>query len=160
MGRALPKWRDPIIALHRLRITNGPAEAMNNLAKRVKRVGLGFRSFHNYRVRTLINPESPTGHCFRRWARWAEPTTGISSSHLSVGQFGFAHRHRRTCHSKITVRPKACWSPISRKGRPVGFAVVAQFEQVTSSSSVSITAQKDKCWLSTPSRVSMISVGS
>ena len=59
MGRTLAKWRDPIIAWHKLRISNGPTEAMNNLAKRVKRVGFGFRSFRNYRIRTLLYAGKP-----------------------------------------------------------------------------------------------------
>ncbi len=38
---------------------NGPTEAMNNLAKRIKRVGFGFRSFANYRIRTLLYAGKP-----------------------------------------------------------------------------------------------------
>jgi transposase len=59
MGRTLTKWRDPIIAWHDLAISNGPTEAMNNLAKRIKRVGFGFRSFRNYRIRTLLYAGRP-----------------------------------------------------------------------------------------------------
>lgn len=59
MGRTLTKWRGPIIAWHELRISNGPTEAMNNMAKRIKRVGFGFRSFHNYRIRTLLYAGTP-----------------------------------------------------------------------------------------------------
>lgn len=32
---------------------------MNNLAKRIKRVGFGFRSFANYRIRTLLYAGKP-----------------------------------------------------------------------------------------------------
>lgn len=59
MGRTLPRRRGPIIAWHDLRISNGPTEAMNNLAKRIKRVGFGFRSFTNYRIRTLAYAGKP-----------------------------------------------------------------------------------------------------
>ena len=59
MGRTLARWREPIIAWHDLRISNGPTEAMNNLAKRIKRVGFGFRSFTNYRIRTLLYAGKP-----------------------------------------------------------------------------------------------------
>ncbi len=38
LSRTLKRWRNEIIAWHKLHITNGPTEAMNNLAKRVKRV--------------------------------------------------------------------------------------------------------------------------
>ncbi len=36
-----------------------PAEAINNLVKRVKRVAFGFRSFRNYRVRSLLYAGRP-----------------------------------------------------------------------------------------------------
>ncbi len=59
LGRTLKKWRDQIIAWHKLHITNGPTESMNNLAKRVKRVAFGFRSFRNYRIRALLYAGKP-----------------------------------------------------------------------------------------------------
>ena len=59
LGRTLKRWRNEIIAWHRLHITNGPTESMNNLAKRVKRVAFGFRSFRNYRVRALLYAGKP-----------------------------------------------------------------------------------------------------
>jgi transposase len=59
LGRTLKKWRKEIIAWHKLHITNGPTESMNNLAKRVKRVAFGFRSFRNYRVRALLYAGKP-----------------------------------------------------------------------------------------------------
>ncbi|MCP3882889.1 MAG: ISL3 family transposase, partial [Sulfitobacter sp.] len=45
LGRTLTRWHDQIVAWHRARATNGPAGAINNLVKRVKRVAFGFRSF-------------------------------------------------------------------------------------------------------------------
>ena len=60
LGRTLKRWRNEIIAWHRLHITNGPTESMNNLAKRVKRVAFGFRSFRNYRIRALLYAGRPT----------------------------------------------------------------------------------------------------
>ena len=59
LSRTLKRWRNEIIAWHKLHITNGPTEAMNNLAKRVKRVAFGFRSFRNYRVRALLYAGKP-----------------------------------------------------------------------------------------------------
>jgi transposase len=58
LGRTLKRWRDQIIAWHKLHITNGPTESMNNLAKRVKRVAFGFRSFKNYRIRALLRRQA------------------------------------------------------------------------------------------------------
>ena len=40
LSRTLKRWRNEIIAWHKLHITNGPTESMNNLAKRVKRVSV------------------------------------------------------------------------------------------------------------------------
>jgi transposase len=59
LGRTLKNWRDEIIAWHATHVSNGPTEALNNLAKRVKRVAFGFRSFRNYRVRTLLYAGRP-----------------------------------------------------------------------------------------------------
>ena len=38
---------------------NGPTEAVNNLIKRIKRVGFGFRSFTHYRIRVLLYAGRP-----------------------------------------------------------------------------------------------------
>ena len=59
LSRTLKRWRNEIIAWHQLHITNGPTEAMNNLAKRVKRVAFGFRSLRNYPIRTLLYAGKP-----------------------------------------------------------------------------------------------------
>jgi transposase len=43
-------------------VVNGPTEAPNNLTKRIKRIGFGFRSFAQYRIRVLLyTPADPTG---------------------------------------------------------------------------------------------------
>ena len=59
LGRTLVRWRDHIVAWHRARATNGPAEAINNLVKRVKRVAFGFRRFAHYRIRALLYAGRP-----------------------------------------------------------------------------------------------------
>jgi len=59
LGRTLTRWHDQIVAWHHSRATNGPAEAINNLVKRVKRVAFGFRSFRNYRIRSLLYAGRP-----------------------------------------------------------------------------------------------------
>ena len=40
-------------------MSNGPTEAVNNLIKRIKRVGFGLRRFRNYRVRVLLYAGAP-----------------------------------------------------------------------------------------------------
>ena len=65
LSRTLKKWKEHIVAWHRSKsTTNGPAEALDNLVKRVKRAAFGFWSFRNYRVRSLLyagKPLGPTG---------------------------------------------------------------------------------------------------
>jgi len=59
LGRAIEKWFDKICNYHLAKMTNGPTESINNLIKRVKRVGFGFRNFENYRVRALLYAGKP-----------------------------------------------------------------------------------------------------
>jgi transposase len=59
LGRTLLRWRDQIVAWHPARVSNGPTEAMNNLIKRIKRVGFGFRRFAHYRIRVLLYAGRP-----------------------------------------------------------------------------------------------------
>jgi len=40
-------------------VSNGPTEAVNNLIKRIKRIGFGFRNFTNYRIRALLYAGKP-----------------------------------------------------------------------------------------------------
>jgi len=54
-------WEVEILAFHATGgCSNGPTEAVNLLIKKVKRVGHGFRSFANYRLRLLL-------HCGVTW---------------------------------------------------------------------------------------------
>ncbi len=59
LGRTLHKWLDKIVNFHIARISNGPSEAFNNLIKRIKRIGFGFRNFRNYRIRALLYAGKP-----------------------------------------------------------------------------------------------------
>jgi transposase len=59
LGRTLLRWKHQIAAWHEAHVTNGPTEAANNLIKRVKRVAFGFRSFRNYRLRSLLYAGKP-----------------------------------------------------------------------------------------------------
>jgi len=40
-------------------VSNGSTEAVNNLIKRIKRIGFGFRRFRNYRIRALLHAGRP-----------------------------------------------------------------------------------------------------
>ena len=59
LGRTLHTWFDKICNYHLARISNGPTEALNNLIKRIKRIGFGFRNFNNYRIRALLYAGKP-----------------------------------------------------------------------------------------------------
>ena len=48
-----------ICNFHIARVSNGPTEAINNLIKRIKRVGIGFRNFQNYWIRALLCAGKP-----------------------------------------------------------------------------------------------------
>lgn len=59
LGRTLRRWTGHITAWHRAHVTNGPTEAANDLIKRIKRVGFGFRRFAHYRTRVLLYAGRP-----------------------------------------------------------------------------------------------------
>lgn len=59
LGRTVVRWRDQIVAWHQALVSNGPTEAVNNLIKRIKRVGFGFRRFAHYRIRVLLYAGRP-----------------------------------------------------------------------------------------------------
>jgi transposase len=59
LGRTMARWLDQIVAWHESKITNGPTEGANNLIKRIKRIGFGFRKFEHYRVRVLLYAGRP-----------------------------------------------------------------------------------------------------
>jgi transposase len=59
LGRTIRDWFDKICNYHLARVSNGPTEALNNLVKRIKRIGFGFRNFENYRIRALLYAGRP-----------------------------------------------------------------------------------------------------
>jgi transposase len=59
LGRTIVRWRDHIVAWHQALVSNGPTEAVNNLIKRIKRIGFGFRRIAHYRIRVLLYAGKP-----------------------------------------------------------------------------------------------------
>jgi transposase len=59
LGQTLRKWFDKLCNYHLAKVSNGPTEALNNLIKRIKRIGFGFRNFENYRIRALLYAGKP-----------------------------------------------------------------------------------------------------
>jgi transposase len=65
LGRTIRGWFDKICNYHLARVSNGPTEALNNLVKRIKRIGFGFRNFQNYRIRALLYAGRPNWRVLR-----------------------------------------------------------------------------------------------
>lgn len=59
LAQTLRKWFNKICNFHIARVSNGPTEALNNLIKRIKRIGFGFTNFRNYRIRALLYAGKP-----------------------------------------------------------------------------------------------------
>jgi transposase len=59
LGRTIARWRAQIVAWQEAFVSNGPTEAINNLIKRIKRIGFGFRKFVHYRIRVLLYTGKP-----------------------------------------------------------------------------------------------------
>jgi transposase len=53
LRRTLTKWREEILAYFKTGLTNARTEGFNNRAKVVKRMGYGYKSFRNYRLKVL-----------------------------------------------------------------------------------------------------------
>jgi transposase len=59
LGRTIARWTAQIVAWNRSHVTNGPTEAVNNLAKRIKRVAFGLLNSRHHRVRCLLYADKP-----------------------------------------------------------------------------------------------------
>jgi transposase len=59
LGRTIKRWFDKICNYHIAKVSNGATEGMNNLIKRIKRIGFGFRNFESYRIRALLYAGRP-----------------------------------------------------------------------------------------------------
>lgn len=60
-GRAITHWADQICEWHLSHVSNGPTEAVNNLAKRVKRIAFEIVNFRHATSAACSMPTSPTG---------------------------------------------------------------------------------------------------
>jgi transposase len=54
LATTISAWEDEVLAYHTTGRSNGPTEAVNLLIEKVRRIGHGFRNFHNYRLRLLL----------------------------------------------------------------------------------------------------------
>jgi hypothetical protein len=61
--RTIASWEDEVLAYYRSDgLSTARCEAVNALAKKVKRVGHGFRNLANYRLRLLLHCGGVTWH--------------------------------------------------------------------------------------------------
>ena len=67
LARMLDRWLTQVTNWHCRRVSNGPTEGANKVIKLAKRIGSGFRSFRNDRVRALLYAGRPY------WGLCAEP---------------------------------------------------------------------------------------
>jgi transposase len=58
-GAGTPRQDHLLCNFHQARVSNGPTESLNNLIKRIKRIGFVFRNFENYRIRALLYAGKP-----------------------------------------------------------------------------------------------------
>jgi transposase len=54
LAHTISAWQTEVLAYHTTGLSNGPTEAVNLLIEKVRRIGHGFRNFHNYRLRLLL----------------------------------------------------------------------------------------------------------
>ena len=55
----LKAWFAKICNFHIARVSNGPTGALNDLIKRIKRIGYGFTNFVKQRIRALLYAGKP-----------------------------------------------------------------------------------------------------
>ena len=55
LAKTVSNWETEILNYHVTGISNGPTEAQNLIAEKLRRVGHGMRNFENYRLRLLLH---------------------------------------------------------------------------------------------------------
>ncbi len=55
LAKTVSAWEDEILNYHVTGISNGPTEAQNLIAEKVRRIAHGMRNFENYRLRLLLH---------------------------------------------------------------------------------------------------------
>ena len=55
LATTISRWEQEVLSFHTTRISTGPVEAQNLVTEKIRRIGHGFRSFDNYRLRLLLH---------------------------------------------------------------------------------------------------------
>jgi transposase len=55
LAKTVSTWEEEILNYHVTGISNGPTEAQNLIAEKLRRIGHGMRNFENYRLRLLLH---------------------------------------------------------------------------------------------------------
>jgi transposase len=63
--RTIKNWFDKIANYHLAKVSNGFTEAINNLVKRIKRIGFGFRNCGNNRICDPLYAGKPNSRMLR-----------------------------------------------------------------------------------------------
>ena len=106
LGRTLLRWKTQIVNWHRAHVTNAPTEAINNLIKRIKRVGFGFRKFAYYRVRALLYAGKPN------WNRLLTITPRWGGMRIAGMSYAAG--------AMVTLKPSSSIWRLSRRARRSG----------------------------------------
>ncbi|MGO8874047.1 MAG: transposase [Acidimicrobiales bacterium] len=56
LAKTVSWWEIEILDYRATRISSGPTEAQNRIAKKLRRIEHGMRNFENYRLRLLLRP--------------------------------------------------------------------------------------------------------
>lgn len=72
LAKTIASWETQFLNYHVTGISNGPTEAQNLIAEKLRRIGHGLRNFENYRLRLLL-------HSGVQWN--AQPTARIRGHH-------------------------------------------------------------------------------
>ena len=55
LAKTIASWETEFLNYHVTGISNGPTEAQNLIAEKLRRIGHGMRNFENYRLRLLLH---------------------------------------------------------------------------------------------------------
>ncbi len=74
LEKTIGKWFDKICNYHLAKVSNGPTEALNNLVKRIKRIGFASETSRTTEYERCSMPASRTGDCSgRSWSDELHP---------------------------------------------------------------------------------------
>ncbi len=104
LAKTVSAWEDEILNYHVTGISNGPTEAQNLIAEKVRRIAHGMRNFENYRLRLLLHSG----------VKWNTPSTA---------RIRGRHPRLDACRARLAARGLLDSSGITQRGRELRIAV-------------------------------------